>query len=64
MKEQDLLPVWLPLILSAIWLITLHDVAPIIGFIVMVIIVAVLVFIIIKWYKYWVKKGFEEAGLG
>jgi tetrahydromethanopterin S-methyltransferase subunit E len=58
---SSLLGVSFPLVLLAVWLLSLADVPPaVIGFIVMVIIVVVLVVVIVKWYQYWVKKAFEE----
>jgi len=45
---------------SASWLITLQDIAPIIGFTIIVIIVILILILLVKWYQYWVKKGFEE----
>jgi len=56
----SLLEVLFLLLFSTSWSLTLRDVAPIIGFTVMVIIVVVIVIVTIKWYRYWVKKGIEE----
>jgi len=55
-----LLEVLFLLPLSDIRLLTLQDLAPIIGFAVIVIILVVMVIVFVKWYQYWVKKGFEE----
>lgn len=48
------------LIFSSVWLITIRDVAPFIGVIVLAIILIVLFVIIIEWYRYMVKKGLEQ----
>lgn len=50
-----------PLVFSSSWLLALADIPPpVIGFIVIFIILAVIIIVIVKWYQYWVKKGFEE----
>jgi hypothetical protein len=54
-----LLEVW-PLLFSKSWLLTLQDVAPIIGVAVMVIIVAAIVLFGVWWYRYWIRKGIRD----
>jgi hypothetical protein len=51
----------LPLHSLGNWLLTLQEIAPLIGALVMVIIVVVLVVVIVKWGQYWIKKGLEES---
>jgi len=48
------------IVLSKLWLLTLEDIAPLIGFTAIAVIIVVLVIVIVKWYQYWVKKGLEE----
>jgi len=48
------------LIFSPVWLITIRDVAPVIGVIALAIILIILFVIIIEWYRYMVKKGLEQ----
>lgn len=47
-------------LLLSIWLITLRDVAPVIGVVVIAVILIVLFVVIIEWYRYMVKKGLEQ----
>lgn len=54
-----MLEVW-PLLFSKSWLLTLQDVAPIIGVAVMVIIVAAIVLFGVWWYRYWIRKGIRD----
>jgi len=48
------------LLFSNGWLLTLQDIAPVIGIAVLIIIGVVLVVAVVKWYQYCVRKGFEE----
>jgi fructose-specific phosphotransferase system IIC component len=50
----------LPLDSSGNWLLTLQEIAPLIGALVIVIVIVVLVIVIVKWAQYWIKKGLEE----
>jgi len=45
---------------SSSWLLSLQDLAPLIGLTVIVIILVVIAIVIVKWYRFWVKKGLEE----
>ena len=57
---SSLFEVLLLLLPSTSWLLALEDIAPVIGFLVIVTIVVVMLIVFVKWYRYWVKKGFEE----
>jgi hypothetical protein len=48
------------LVFSSVWLITIRDVAPVIGVIILAIILIVLFVIIFEFYRYMVKKGMEQ----
>jgi len=59
-EESRLLEALFPLHFSKVWLLTLQDIAPIIGIVVMVIIVVGTVLFIVWWYRFWMKRGLKE----
>jgi fructose-specific phosphotransferase system IIC component len=50
-----------PINSSGNWLLTLQEIAPLIGTLVILIIIVVIVIVIVKWGQYWIKKGLEES---
>lgn len=45
---------------SAVWLLTIRDLAPFIGIVILIGIAAFIIFAIIKWSQYWTKKALED----